>query len=66
MTTRFSVTETSGRGVGMSAFRQRLQALAGYLEVRSGLRQGTSWLIRFDWPTRAHVAPAELRVARPG
>jgi two-component system, chemotaxis family, sensor kinase CheA len=43
-------TDVSGRGVGMAAFRQRLESMAGKLEVRSKPGVGTSWLMSFEWP----------------
>jgi HAMP domain-containing protein/HPt (histidine-containing phosphotransfer) domain-containing protein len=50
VTTRADVTEISGRGVGMAAFRRRMEALHGRLEVRSPASGGTSWFARFPWP----------------
>jgi two-component system chemotaxis sensor kinase CheA len=61
MTTRANVSDISGRGVGMAAFRQRLRALSGRLEVRSDKGVGTSWFMRFHWPVRARGS--ELRAA---
>lgn len=49
VTTRAGVTDISGRGVGMAAFRRRVEALRGRLEVRSAPGAGTSWFIRFPW-----------------
>ncbi len=49
VTTRNEVSETSGRGVGMSAFRQRIDALHGRLEVESTRGSGTKWLISLPW-----------------
>ena len=52
-----SASEFSGRGVGMSSFRERVRALAGKLEVRSAKGIGTSWFVRFNWPVKpAHTA----------
>ena len=45
-------SDVSGRGVGMAALRQRLDALAGRLEVSSAAGVGTTWLMRFRWPVR--------------
>ena len=45
VTTRDDVSETSGRGVGMSAFKQRVDALHGRLEVESTRGAGTKWTI---------------------
>jgi HAMP domain-containing protein/HPt (histidine-containing phosphotransfer) domain-containing protein len=50
VTTREGVTDISGRGVGMAAFRRRVEALRGRLEVRSSPGAGTSWFVRFAWP----------------
>jgi HAMP domain-containing protein/HPt (histidine-containing phosphotransfer) domain-containing protein len=50
VTTRDGVTDISGRGVGMAAFRRRVEALRGRLEVRSSQGVGTSWFVRFPWP----------------
>jgi two-component system chemotaxis sensor kinase CheA len=50
VTTREGVTDISGRGVGMAAFRRRVEALRGRLEVRSSPGAGTSWFVRFPWP----------------
>jgi len=52
ITTCANPSEISGRGVGMAALRQRLDALAGRLEVRSATGVGTSWFMRFRWPVR--------------
>jgi two-component system chemotaxis sensor kinase CheA len=59
LTTCSSVSELSGRGVGMASFREQVRALSGRLEVRSAKGIGTSWLVRFDWPLRPvlHTAP---------
>jgi two-component system, chemotaxis family, sensor kinase CheA len=58
LTTRGSASEFSGRGVGMSSFRERVRALSGKLEVRSAKGIGTSWFVRFSWPTKPAVAAA--------
>jgi two-component system chemotaxis sensor kinase CheA len=50
VTTSEEVTDVSGRGVGMAAFRRRVEAMHGKLEVRSSPGTGTSWFIRFPWP----------------
>ena len=52
ITTSASPSETSGRGVGMAALRQRLDALSGRLEVSSERGIGTTWYVRFRWPVR--------------
>ena len=64
LTTRGAASELSGRGVGMAAFRERVSALQGRLEVRSAKGVGTSWFVRFRWPvkpmlgTAPHAAPS--------
>jgi len=42
--------EISGRGVGMAALRQKVDALSGRLEVHSVKGVGTTWVMRFRWP----------------
>jgi HPt (histidine-containing phosphotransfer) domain-containing protein/HAMP domain-containing protein len=59
VTTRSEVSEISGRGVGMFAFRQRIEALHGRLEVESTLGLGTKWLISLPWSPEE--APEHLR-----
>jgi chemotaxis protein histidine kinase CheA len=59
ITTRSEVSETSGRGVGMSAFRQRIDALHGRLEVDSIRGSGTKWLISLPWSP--DEVPEQLR-----
>ena len=49
VTTRDEVSETSGRGVGMSAFKQRVDALHGRLEVESTRGTGTKWQVVLPW-----------------
>jgi two-component system chemotaxis sensor kinase CheA len=52
LTTRGSASETSGRGVGMASFYQKVKAMQGKLEVRSAKGVGTSWFVRFRWPLK--------------
>lgn len=52
ITTCSKPNETSGRGVGMAALRQRLDDLSGHLEVSSAKGVGTTWFMRFRWPVR--------------
>jgi two-component system chemotaxis sensor kinase CheA len=61
VTTRGAANDISGRGVGMSSFREKLKTLQGRLEVRSAKGIGTSWFIRFRWP--AKQIPAAPRAA---
>jgi two-component system, chemotaxis family, sensor kinase CheA len=53
ISTKLAVTETSGRGVGMSAVQQRVESMQGSLDVRSATGKGTSWVIRFPWSPAA-------------
>jgi two-component system chemotaxis sensor kinase CheA len=54
VTTRSEVTQISGRGVGMSAVKQRVEAMHGTLEVESLRGIGTKWRITLPWaPERA-------------
>jgi two-component system chemotaxis sensor kinase CheA len=52
LTTNSTASELSGRGVGMASFYQSVKALQGRLEVRSARGVGTSWFVRFRWPTK--------------
>jgi len=58
--TRETITDTSGRGIGMSALTSELQKLGGTLSVSTARDRGTTW--RIDVPmapvsTRTHAAP---------
>ncbi len=44
--TAAAVTDISGRGVGMDAVREAVQALAGVLTIRSQIGQGSSFVLR--------------------
>jgi len=44
--TRDTVTETSGRGVGMDVVKSALEGLGGLLEIDSKLGQGTRFLLK--------------------
>jgi len=55
ITTAASVTDVSGRGVGMGALLQATQALGGELRIQSKLREGTT--LRFTFPGAAGRAP---------
>jgi two-component system chemotaxis sensor kinase CheA len=46
-TTRDSATLTSGRGVGLSALRRRVEAMGGVIDVQSVRGSGTRWALRF-------------------
>jgi chemotaxis protein histidine kinase CheA len=56
VSTRAEVTMLSGRGVGMAAFRQRVLALHGMLEVHSVRGTSTTWIIRLPLVDAALVA----------
>lgn len=49
VSTKLEVTDTSGRGVGMGALLQRVEAMDGTIDVRSTRGKGTTWYIRFPW-----------------
>jgi two-component system chemotaxis sensor kinase CheA len=49
VTSRSEVSDTSGRGIGMAALKQRIEALSGRLEVRSKRGVGTTFVIRLPW-----------------
>lgn len=46
LSTKDSVSETSGRGVGMDAVRAQIQEVGGHLQVQSEVGKGTTFLIR--------------------
>ena len=46
LTTRFDVTDMSGRGVGMDVVRHQIQQLSGEIQTHSLLGQGTRFLMR--------------------
>lgn len=50
MTTRDEVTEHSGRGVGMSAVKSRVEAMGGHVKVESAEGKGTTF--KFCFPRR--------------
>ncbi|HEY3493486.1 MAG TPA: Hpt domain-containing protein [Polyangiaceae bacterium] len=64
ITTRDAVSDVSGRGVGMAAFRRRVEAMHGRIEVRSSPGAGTSWFVRFPWPVQNERAAIEPKTAR--
>lgn len=47
VSSRDAATETSGRGVGMSALREAVAALGGHIDVESEPGAGTRFLFRF-------------------
>lgn len=54
LSTRSTVSETSGRGVGLSALKQECEELGGVIEVQSTLGDGTEF--RFVFPLES-MAP---------
>lgn len=52
MTTRETVSEISGRGVGMDVVRDSLEAIGGEVEVESALGRGTTVRLRLPAPVR--------------
>jgi two-component system, chemotaxis family, sensor kinase CheA len=69
ISTKAEVSETSGRGIGISAIKQRVESMEGTIDVRSSKGKGTTWVIRFPWnpsavPTvrlrRSIVPPARM------
>jgi len=57
LTTRDTVTATSGRGVGLASVRQRVQALAGRIAIFTTRGQGTTF--QFTFPLSGAAAPQE-------
>jgi len=62
VTTREVVTTTSGRGIGLAAVRQRVEALGGHIKVATALGQGT--LFQLTFPLDAPNSPHDRRLAR--
>src|SRR5438270_906043 len=60
--TRRTVTEVSGRGVGMDVVRSQIQALQGHIEVQSTPGQGT----RFTLTLPAELGSSPVLVVRCG
>lgn len=65
LSTKDSVTELSGRGVGLGAVRRACQELGGKMEVSSTPGRGTT--VRFVWPAKVLTPPAPRvpRASRP-
>ena len=61
-----TLTETSGRGVGMAAFNAVVQSMGGKIELESTPHRGTHWRVRFpgagalDVDQRSDRAPARV------
>jgi two-component system chemotaxis sensor kinase CheA len=62
LTTASEVSETSGRGIGLSAVREACSRLGGSIEVESDKGRGTS--IRFRFPSNVRAAYPAPRVQR--
>jgi len=58
---RTTVSETSGRGVGMAAVNAVVQSLGGKLELDSEPQRGTCWRVRFPQVTRDAAHATESR-----
>lgn len=57
LSTRDAATATSGRGVGMAAFRQCVRAMGGTIAVQSTRGVGTTWTIDIPRAVSATAAP---------
>lgn len=55
LSTKESVTELSGRGVGLGAVRRACQELGGKMEIDSARGEGTTF--RFIWPAKLLAVP---------
>ena len=55
--TREAVTQTSGRGVGLTALRAAVEQLGGHIELDSGAGRGTTLRCRFPDPDGALAQP---------
>jgi two-component system chemotaxis sensor kinase CheA len=62
VTTRDVVTTTSGRGVGLAAVRERVDALGGHIKLATALGQGT--LFQLTFPLDSPNSPHDRRLAR--
>jgi HPt (histidine-containing phosphotransfer) domain-containing protein len=60
-TTRRNVTGTSGRGMGLSAVLERVQAMNGTITVESRTGQGSSWRLSLPTASSGH----ETAMSRP-
>ncbi|MFC1769965.1 chemotaxis protein CheA [Nitrospirota bacterium] len=60
--TKDTVSETSGRGVGLDVVRQKLSDLGGYVDIKSDLGEGTSFILTLPI-TLAIVRSLLIRVA---
>jgi two-component system, chemotaxis family, sensor kinase CheA len=62
LTTRDVVTTTSGRGIGLAAVRQRVDALGGRVSLETAPGQGTTF--RLTFPLASPSTPENRSVAR--
>ncbi|HET9955995.1 MAG TPA: ATP-binding protein [Polyangiaceae bacterium] len=75
VSTKSDISEVSGRGIGMSALRARVEEMGGTIDVRSARNVGTTWVIQLPWaggsrapstrprrsmPPRTSIAPASV------
>ncbi|HEY5958113.1 MAG TPA: ATP-binding protein, partial [Polyangiaceae bacterium] len=60
LSTKEVVSDVSGRGIGMSAVFQQIEAMEGTIDVRSAKGKGTTWIIRFPW-SPARVPTVRIR-----
>ncbi|MEL7035879.1 MAG: response regulator [Cyanobacteria bacterium J06592_8] len=47
--TRETVSDLSGRGVGLEAVRNQIESLKGYISIQSELGKGTTFTLRLPW-----------------
>jgi two-component system chemotaxis sensor kinase CheA len=62
-TTKDQATEISGRGIGLSAVKQRVEAMNGRIEVRSKAGAGTTWI--FSFPSLDARVDRSVRLSTP-
>lgn len=65
VTTSNRINETSGRGIGLSAVRQRVEAMNGTIEPHSNKGRGTTWIIRFPLAPNSGFALARRQIPPP-
>lgn len=65
VSTAETVTDVSGRGVGLAALRANLEAAGGELEVLSDPGIGTTFQFTIPWPAGAQYVPATAAVVDP-
>jgi two-component system chemotaxis sensor kinase CheA len=61
VSTRDEASETSGRGVGMGAVLECVQAHSGVIEIETARGEGTTWVFRFP---RAMLAGDDVMISR--